>query len=142
MFMVDIFTLQDLDGNTLNLYSLRGKPIVVNLWASWCSPCRSEMKTLESAYQRYKDQGLQVVAVNMTYQDNPDTVRSFTKSEGLSFPVALDTEGDVNSRYQVQGLPSTYFVDRHGKIVSIVIGGPMSEALLRSQIEQILKEPR
>ncbi|HSB00429.1 MAG TPA: TlpA disulfide reductase family protein, partial [Anaerolineales bacterium] len=95
--------------------------------------------TIEKAHQEYKDQGFVVLAVNMTRQDDPSAVVPFADKLGLTFPILLDKTGEVERAYQLQSLPSSYFIRRDGVINEVVIGGPMSEALLRTRIEDILK---
>ncbi len=138
-FAAPNFKLKSLDGTEYSLADLKGQAVLVNLWATWCPPCRAEMPTIEKMYQEYKDQGFVVLAVNMTYQDDPTAVLPFAKQYGLTFPIPMDETGVVGSAYQLTSLPSSYFIDRKGIISEVVIGGPMSEALLRTRIEQILK---
>lgn len=138
-FTAPDFTLQTLDGDEYTLSKLKGNVVLVNLWATWCPPCRAEMPAIEKMYQEYKGQGLVVLAINMTYQDDPTAVAPFIQDYGLTFPVLLEETGVVGSAYQLRSLPSSYFIDRAGIIREVVIGGPMSEALLRTRIEQILK---
>lgn len=138
-FAAPDFTLQTSDGEEYTLSDLRGSAVLINLWATWCPPCRAEMPAIEKMYREYKDKGLVVLAVDMTYQDNPADVAPFIQEYGLTFPVLLDQTGTVGAAYQLRSLPSSYFIDRFGIIREVVIGGPMSEALLRARIEQILK---
>lgn len=138
-FSAPDFTLQTPTGESYNLSELRGQAVLVNLWATWCPPCRAEMPAIEKMYQEYKDQGFIVLAINMTYQDDPFAVVPFTKEYGLTFPILLEETGDVAYAYQLRSLPSSYFIDRAGIIQEVVIGGPMSEALLRTRIEGILR---
>jgi len=138
-FAAPDFALKASDGTEYTLSKLKGNAVLVNLWATWCPPCRAEMPAIEKMYQEYKDQGLVVLAVNMTYQDDLLAVVPFTKEFALTFPILLEETGDVASAYQLRSLPSSYFISRAGIIQEVVIGGPMSEALLRTRIEQILK---
>ena len=138
-FTAPDFTLTSLDGTEYTLSELKGQAVLVNLWATWCPPCRAEMPAIEKMYQEYKDQGLVVLAVDMTYQDDPQKVAPFAQEYGLTFPILLDQAGVVGSAYQLRSLPSSYFIDRFGIIQEVIIGGPMAEALLRTRIEQILK---
>jgi len=124
----------------LTLTELRGNPVVLNLWASWCLPCRSEMPAIEKAYHRYRDASLIVIGLDMTSQDSESDARAFVEELGLTFPIVLDRDGSVQSHYQLLGLPSTYFIDRQGIIRSAVIGGPMSKATIQSNIEDLLLE--
>jgi cytochrome c biogenesis protein CcmG/thiol:disulfide interchange protein DsbE len=141
-FSAPDFTLDLLTDGQITLSDLRGQVVMVNLWASWCLPCREEMPTIEKVFQEYKPQGLEVLAVNTTYQDREAEVASFVTQFGLTFPILLDKTGAVSNRYALRGLPSTYFVDRKGIIRSVVVGGPMSEALIRSKIQDLLEETR
>jgi cytochrome c biogenesis protein CcmG, thiol:disulfide interchange protein DsbE len=138
-FAAPDFTLKTTDGEEYTLSKFKGSAVLVNLWATWCPPCRAEMPVIEKMYREYNDQGLVVLAVDMTYQDNPADVAPFIQKYGLTFPILLDETSVVGEAYQLRSLPSSYFIDRFGVIREVVIGGPMSEALLRTRIEQILK---
>jgi cytochrome c biogenesis protein CcmG, thiol:disulfide interchange protein DsbE len=138
-FLAPDFELKTSDGQTIKLSDLRGQPILVNLWATWCPPCRAEMLTLETVYKDYKDQGFTILAVNMTSQDNPETIMPFVQERGLTYPILLDENGEVAKAYQMKSLPSSFFINRDGTIHEVVIGGPMAEATLRTRIEEILK---
>lgn len=138
-FTAPDFTLKTPDGEEYTLSELKGSAVLVNLWATWCPPCRAEMPAIQKMYQEYKDQGFIVLALNMTYQDDPFAVVPFAKEYGLTFPILLEETSDVASVYQLRSLPSSYFINRAGIIEEVVIGGPMSEALLRTRIESILK---
>jgi len=138
-FLAPDFTLQTLDGETVRLSDLRGQAVLINLWATWCPPCRAEMPAIQKLYDEYKDKGFVVLAVNMTYQDTPTAVLPFIQEHALTFPVLLEETGDMASKYELRSLPSSLFIDRNGIIQEVVIGGPMSEALLRTRIESILQ---
>ena len=97
------------------------------------------MPTIEKIYNEYKDKGLVVLGVNMTYQDTFANVAPFINEYGLTFPVLLDETSAVGTAYQLRSLPSCFFFDREGIISEVVIGGPMAEALLRTRVEEILK---
>lgn len=138
-FVAPDLTLKTPTGKTYTLSELKGQAVLVNLWTTWCPPCRAEMPAIEKMYQEYKDQGFIVLAINMTYQDDPFAVVPFAEEYGLTFPILLDETGEVGKAYQLRSLPSSYFINRFGIITEVVIGGPMSEALLRTRIEEILK---
>jgi len=138
-FAAPDFTLKTPTGEEYTLFKLRGQAVLVNLWATWCPPCRAEMPAIEKMYQEYKGQGFIVLAIDMTYQDDPLNVVPFMQEYGLTFPILLEETGDVAALYQLRSLPSSYFINRAGIIQEVVIGGPMSEALLRTRIEQILQ---
>jgi cytochrome c biogenesis protein CcmG/thiol:disulfide interchange protein DsbE len=138
-FLAPDFELKTPKGDSIQLSDLRGQAVLVNLWATWCPPCRAEMQTIEKVYDEYEDQGFTVLAVNMTYQDDPFAIMPFVKEEGLTFAILLDETGEMANAYQLRSLPSSFFVDRNGVINEVVIGGPMAEALLRTRVEDILK---
>lgn len=138
-FLAPEFELKTSSGESVKLSDLRGQAVLVNLWATWCPPCRAEMQSIEKMYREYKDEGFTVLAVNMTYQDDPFAVMPFVKAQNLTFPILLDETSEMANAYQLRSLPSSYFIRRDGVINEVVIGGPMSEALLRTRIEDILK---
>lgn len=138
-FIAPDFTLDLLDGGKLTLSELRGQPVMLNFWASWCLPCRSEMPAIEKVYRQHKDSGLVVIGLNLTSQDSETEADAFVQELGLTFPIALDRDGSARNRYQILGLPSTYFIDESGIIRSIVVGGPMSEATIQSNTEVIVQ---
>ena len=138
-FLAPDFELKTTDGETIKLSDLRGQAVLVNLWATWCPPCRAEMQSIEKVYQEYKDRGFAVLAVNMTYQDDAQAIMPFVNEQRLTFPILLDETGKMANAYQLRSLPSSYFIRRDGTINEVVIGGPMSEALLRTRIQDILK---
>jgi peroxiredoxin len=139
-FSAPDFTLTTLAGESLTLSDLRGKVVLLNFWASWCLPCKAEMPALQHAYIDYRDLGLEIVAVNTTYQDTEQNARAFVEEFQLTFPIPMDLDGSVSDKYTLHGLPTTFFIDRQGQIQKVVVGGPMSEALIRSQVEDLLKE--
>ena len=136
------FTLDLLGGGQVTLSELRGKAVLVNFWATWCLPCREEMPAIEAFYRSHKDLGLVVIGVNLTDQDSIPDVAGFVQELGVTFPIALDRDGVVSRRYQLLGLPTSFFIDRQGVIRSVVVGGPMSEALIQSRVNDLLKEGR
>lgn len=138
-FLAPDFALKSPASESIRLSDLRGQAVLVNLWATWCPPCRAEMQTIEKIYNEYKDEGFTVLAVNMTYQDDPLAVMPFVNEQDLTFPILLDETGEMANAYQLRSLPSSFFVDRSGIIKEVVIGGPMAEALLRTRVEDILK---
>lgn len=138
-FIAPDFTLKTASGESYTLSDLQGQAVLVNIWATWCPPCRAEMPAIQVMYDEYKEQGLVVLAVNSTVQDNPLEIAPFVQQYNLTFPILLDETGDVSRAYQVRSLPSSYFINRQGIITEVVIGGPMSEALLRTRIEEALK---
>lgn len=127
-------------GSSVRLADWRGQVVVLNLWASWCLPCRAEMPALEEVYARQQARGLTVLAVNSTIQDRAEAAVAFADEMGVTFPILLDVDGAVSRRYRLRALPTTFFIDRQGIIRSVIIGGPMSPATLESQVELLLAE--
>jgi len=128
-----------LPGN-IRLSDFRGKPVILNLWASWCPPCKSEMPALQRVYDQYQSQGLVVLAVNMTSQDSLQDATQFIEEKHLTFPVLWDESGLVADLYQMRALPTTYFIRPDGKIDQVVIGGPLPEGFLFSKAIELLGE--
>ena len=137
-FAAPDFILADPKGQTYTLSALRGKPVLVNIWATWCPPCRAEMPAIESHYRQYREQGLVVLGVNATSQDYPLDVVPFTEQYGLTFPILLDETGDVSADlYGMRGLPTSYFIDPGGVIQRIQVG-PMRPDQIDAYLTEIL----
>lgn len=129
-----LFTLPTLAGDSVALSDLQGQPVVLNFWASWCGPCRSEMPELQRLHDRLGEAGVVVLGVNQG--ESPATAAAFLETLGLSFPVALDQRTGVSQQYLVNSLPTTFFIDRAGVIRSTFIG-PMSDAVLAQKLRSI-----
>ena len=115
------FSLPLSEGTQQKLSGLQGKVVFLNFWATWCPPCRAEMPAMEKLFRRFKDEGLEFLAVNI--QENKRTVEDFMKQMALSFPVVFDSRGEVAQLYSVRGIPTTYIIDRSGAIIAMVVGG-------------------
>jgi len=116
------FTLRRIGSpGKLDLASLRGKPVVLNFWASWCVPCKGEAKMLERAWRQYRRQG--VVFLGIDYHDVTSDARTFLSHHGVTYPTVQDGSGAVADRYGVSAVPETYFVDRRGRLVGAHIVG-------------------
>ncbi len=138
-FFAPEFSLKTAEGKPIALSDYRGRPVLINMWATWCPPCQAEMPTIEKLYQVYQDRGFIVLGVNATYQDNLPDLQPFLVKNQITFPILLDDQSEVASLYLVRSLPTSYFVGRDGLIQDVIVGGPMSEALIRAEIEAILK---
>ncbi len=133
------FTLPLFGGGTIRLEDLRGKVVFLNFWASWCPPCRAEAKTLEAAWQQYKDQ--EVVFLGIDIQDTDQDARAFLKEFGITYLNAWDVGGKVAIEYGVWGIPETYFIDRKGLITYKQVGAlgmPTIMAKLDEALEGIV----
>ena len=114
------FTLSTAEGESFTLSALQGKVVFLNFWATWCGPCREEMPSMESLYQRFKDQGLEILAVNI--MERPEEVLDFMQYFNLSFPAPLDREGSLMGAYGIQAIPTSFLINREGRIVLRLVG--------------------
>jgi thiol-disulfide isomerase/thioredoxin len=114
------FTLPLLNGTNQKLSDLKGKVVFLNFWATWCPPCRQEMPSMETLYQRFNSQGLEILAVDC--QEEAGDVSVFMRRNRLNFPAALDKSGAVSGYYGIEAIPTTYIIDRSGKIILKVVG--------------------
>jgi peroxiredoxin len=114
------FTLPDLRGRPYRLSDFRGRVVFLNLWATWCPPCRMEMPAMEALYKRFKQRDFVMLAV--AQEDNAAGVRAFAEEMGLSFPVLLDPDASLSPRYGATGYPETFIIDRSGQVVNHTIG--------------------
>lgn len=140
-FFAPEVTLPDTAGRTVTLSSYRGQVVLINLWASWCSPCRAEMPAIDQVYRRLSAEGFAVLAVNVTDQDTEADARTLAQSLSLSFPVLFDRDGRVGNAYRVQTLPTSYFVGRDGVIQEVIVGS-MTEAMLEARVKRLLSAGR
>jgi len=135
-----VFRLDALDDSgPVALSDLRGKAVVVNFWASWCLPCKEESRTLEEAWQRWRDRD--VVILGLDLQDFSGDAQRFVDRYGISYPVLRDKDNWTWGRYGLTGLPETWFVDRRGRLVGDAIQGPVSADDLDRNIELALGTP-
>jgi peroxiredoxin len=114
------FRLSNLDGEAVTLSDLTGKPILLNIWATWCGPCVHEMPLIQEIYDTWEDKGLIVLGINSGESINQ--VKSFMQSNGYTFPVVLDSTQTVTRDYNIRGIPTTFFINRNGLIAEIKVG--------------------
>jgi len=128
---------QDLNGALYSLKDFHGQVILVNLWATWCPPCREEMPTLQAFYEKYKDDGFVLVAINQ--EEQRQAVLPFVDEFGLTFPVWLDEEFQAGRSFKTVSLPSSYVVDRSGQVRLMWIGG-ISKRNLEKFVTNLIQE--
>jgi cytochrome c biogenesis protein CcmG, thiol:disulfide interchange protein DsbE len=134
------FKLQDLQGNTISLSSLRGKVVFLNVWATWCAPCRDEMPSIESLYEEFsKDKDFEVVAVSQDTLGRK-AVAPYVEKQGLKFTVLLDPSNQVGEAYNVSGIPETFIIGRDGRIVAHHVGPfDWSSSEMRDALQELIK---
>jgi cytochrome c biogenesis protein CcmG/thiol:disulfide interchange protein DsbE len=115
------FSIVDLSGKTVRLSAFRGRVVLVNVWTTWCPPCRDEMPSMERLYRELAGPDFELLAVSED-EGGVDVVRRFAEDLGVTFPVLYDPERQVGTRYGVWGYPETFVIDRGGRIVEHVIG--------------------
>lgn len=130
------FTLPGLDGGCVRLADLRGKPVVINFWASWCHPCRQEFPLLRRTFDQHRDEGLELVGVS--FQDIASDARRFARERDADWLLAFDESGDVAKAYGIRPVPQTLFVRPDG-VISARIYGPLSAHDLRVELAKILR---
>jgi peroxiredoxin len=130
------FVLEDLDGQRLDLSSYRGRVVLLDFWATWCTPCRSEIPRFVDLQGRYRDQGLQVIGISM--DDGPKPVRDFYREFKMNYPVALGTEKVAESYGGVLGLPINFLIDRDGRIAAKYVG-EVEMPVLEREIQTLLQ---
>ncbi|HZQ06858.1 MAG TPA: TlpA disulfide reductase family protein [Anaerolineae bacterium] len=132
--------LKDLKEETVRLSDFRGRPVLVNFWATWYGPCRIEMPIVEQKYRKYKEtEKFVILAINIQDDAGVDAVRSFLGELSLTFPVLLDKDGIAETAYHVLGLPTSFFIDRRGIIRATRVGN-MSEQYIDEQLQKIFAE--
>jgi cytochrome c biogenesis protein CcmG/thiol:disulfide interchange protein DsbE len=131
------FSLVDLDGNMVHLADLRGQPVIVNFWASWCGPCVDEFPLLKSVADQHTSDGL--VVLGIVYQDRSEAARAFMEQNGGTWQALMDPDDRVARAYNIFGPPETYFVGRDGTIVARHIG-QLTAASLDAKVAAIMDE--
>jgi peroxiredoxin len=130
------FTLGGLSGQPVRLSDFLGSPVMLNFWATWCGPCKVEMPLFVHTYERNQAAGLVILAVDV--QEAAATVQPFVNEYRMTFPVALDADGQVATLYRVQGLPTTMFIDAEGRLVKAHRGAIVDRAQLLALVQTIL----
>jgi len=137
-FLAPQFALYDLSGNLVRLRDFREKVVLLNFWATWCSPCRREIPSLDRLYQMRKNEGFEIVAVNAE-RTSVSQVASFAEKYQMSFPILLNPQKDVGSKYRVRAIPTSFLLDKNGVIRWKIVGGrEWTDSYVLSRIDQLL----
>jgi cytochrome c biogenesis protein CcmG/thiol:disulfide interchange protein DsbE len=129
------FSLTTFEGDTISLADLRGKPVVINFWASWCPPCRIEAPLIERTWRAYKDRGLVFLGINI--QDRQEDALNYMREFDITYPNGPDPTGEIAIDYGVSGLPVTFFIDTKGEVVRRWVGA-VENSVLTKAIEEIM----
>ena len=132
------FQLADLDGKIQSLSQYRGKIVLVNFWATWCKPCTTEMPAMQTMYDKLRDKGFVVLAVNELEDDAK--VREHIKQYGHTFPVLMDHDNKVANQFGVFGLPVSVFIDQEGRVQEYIKGGLLTEQKINDTVARIQKQ--
>ena len=134
------FSGRTTDNRTVSLASLQGKVVLLNFWATWCLECRPEMTLFERLHRDFAAQGLSVIGINA--REGTAAIRQYSKELGLTFPLVLDSSGEINAAYGVIGLPTTFLIGRDGRAVALAVGQrEWASAPARVLIQTLLAEP-
>jgi|GEM_PF-1315207 len=140
-FKAPAFSLTTLTGEEVSLDAYHGKVVILNIWTTWCAFCETEMPAFQNAFEAFNPlNDVVILAVNSTVQDDPAAVAQFIARKGLQFAIPLDSDGRVTHQYQVRALPTTFFIDRQGIIRDIVVGGPLTTAMIQSRAADLLSQ--
>ncbi|HET7657490.1 MAG TPA: TlpA disulfide reductase family protein [Bacillales bacterium] len=132
------FSLPTINGRTLALSDAKGKPLVINFWNSWCPPCQEETPVLDHLYHQYKGE-FQLYGINNTSNDTVGAVKLFLENYHVDYPVLLDKSGEITRKYGVRGMPTTFLIDRNGKIVGKIVGYQGKEVLKKRVLSLLSK---
>jgi peroxiredoxin len=134
------FSLNDLEGKSQRLSQYRGKIVLVNFWATWCKPCTTEMPAMQTIYDKLRDKGFVVLAVNELEDDAK--VREHIKQYGYTYPVLMDHDNKVANQFGVFGLPVSVFIDEKGVVQEYIKGGLLTEQKIEETLARIQKQSR
>lgn len=131
------FNLTTLDGETVKLSDYKGKKVILNFWATWCPPCKAEMPHMQNFYEQNQENGIEILAVNLTNMDKgKKVIEEFANDHQLTFTIPLDEEGTIGMQYQAFTIPTSYIIDSNGIITKRIVG-PMDESIMEKLTNEI-----
>ena len=135
------FSLPLLDGRKTRLSDYTGQVVLLNIWATWCPPCLSEMPSMEKLYQKFKDEDFQILAVSIDTM-GADVVAPFIKNHNLSFPVLIDSKGTITRLYRTTGVPESFIINKNGVVVQKIVGPiDWTEPSVLEYFQGLIQEP-
>jgi len=137
-FLAPDFTLMDEQGEEVTLSQLRGKPVFVNFWASWCPPCREEMPFIQEAYEQYGDRVV-FLGVNATAGDVKEDAIAFMKTNNFEIPILFDYDGKAIDLYRTRSIPTSFFIDKNG-VIQVRYNGAMNYDQIVSYLKKVMEE--
>lgn len=134
------FMLHDINETIKELDDYKGKPVIINFWATWCPPCREELPSMNRAWNKVKDEGIQMLAVNIG--DDIETIKAFTKEYPIDFTILLDESSEEIANWSIGGLPTTFVLDPQGKVIYRAVGGrEWDDEKLLNQVRALRTKP-
>jgi thiol-disulfide isomerase/thioredoxin len=125
------FEAETLDGQVIKINHTLNRPLIITFWATWCIPCQIEMPLLQAAYQTYHDEQLLVIGINTGVENSLADIQTWLSAYTIQFPIVIDTFQELQAIYNVRGVPTTFFIDRHGQIQEVLVGGFGSKDLAK-----------
>jgi len=132
------FQFSGLDGQTVSLSDFRGRPVLLNFWASWCGPCQFEMPFIQEIYEGWTGKPSSLVMLTINKGETSAEVKKFMESNNLSFPVLLDANQEIAREYNIRGIPTTFFIDKDGIIQDMKVGAFSSKAEIERMLSKII----
>lgn len=131
------FQLKTLDGKDVQLSDMKGKKVILNFWATWCPPCKAEMPHMQEFYKEQKGKNVEILAINLTTAEkDPKGIERFVKDYGLTFPILLDSTGEIGDAFQAFTIPTSYLIDTNGIIHKRIVG-PMDKDMMTGLINSM-----
>ena len=132
------FSVSDSAGTIINSSNFHGKPILLFTWTSWCPICKSVMPNLQEVYLEFQENDIQIMAVNISLQDQVEVAQEYIAQNQFTFPIYYDLTGDVANKYNIRGFPTTFLINSEGIIIEQLVGGGLSTAYLLTQMSIML----